>query len=299
MKPFRILGRNIRDAFKSVFRNFSLSIASITCIVITLFLVSIAIILSSNLNSFIQDLQNELTIVVHANKDSTDEDAAVINNKILAMDTVEEVVYHTKEEVRLEMIRDHEAFASIMENWTPETNPLLNRFKIKVTSIDEIKNTAEQIKEMENVYSVMYGEHVVDQIIPIFKIVERVAIVVVLALILVTAFLISNTIKLTIFARKSEIEIMRLVGTSNLVIRMPFLFEGLILGIIGAILPIIVSIYGYILFYDYVNGSLFSNIFILIKPLPFIFYLSVLLLGIGAIVGMVGSYRAVRKYLKI
>ena len=299
MKLFRILGRNIRDAFKSVFRNFSLSIASITCIVITLFLVSIAIILSHNLNSFIRDLQNELTIVVHADKDSTDEDAKVIYDNLLAMPTVEEVVFNTKEEVRQEMMRDHEAFAKIMENWTEETNPLLNRFKIKVTSIDDIKSTAEQIKEMEHIYSVTYGEHVIDQIIPIFKIVERVAIIVVAALILVTAFLISNTIKLTIFARKSQIEIMRLVGTSNLVIRMPFLFEGLILGIIGAILPIIVSVYGYIIFYDYVNGSLFSNIFILIKPLPFVFYLGLLLLGIGAIVGMFGSYRAVRKYLKI
>jgi len=299
MKPFRILGRNIRDAIKSVFRNFSLSIASITCIVITLFLVSIAILLSSNLNSFIQDLQNELTIVVHADEDSTDEDAKIIYDKLRAMPTIEEIVYNTKEEVRLEMIRDHEAFASIMENWTEETNPLLNRFKIKVKSVDDIKSTAEQIQKLEHIYSVTYGEHVVDQIIPIFRIVERVAIIVVAALILVTAFLISNTIKLTIFARKSEIEIMRLVGTSNLVIRMPFLFEGLILGIMGSILPIIASVYGYIIFYDYVNGSLFSNIFILIKPLPSIFYLSALLLGVGAIVGMFGSYRAVRKYLKI
>ena len=299
MKPFRLLGRNIRDAFKSVFRNFSLSIASITCVVITLFLVSIAIILSSNINSFIQDLQDELTIVAWAEADSSDEDAEKIYEKLLEMSTVEEVVFDTKEEVRQEMIRNQEAFASILEQWTEENNPLLNRFKIRVTSIEEFRNTAEQIEKMENIYTVRYGEHLVDQIIPIFRMVERIAIIVVLGLILVTAFLISNTIRLTIFARKSEIEIMRLVGTSNFVIRMPFLFEGLILGIIGSILPILVSVYGYMIFYDYVNGTLFSNIFVLIKPLPFVFYLSVLLLGVGAVVGMFGSYRAVRKYLKI
>lgn len=121
----------------------------------------------------------------------------------------------------------------------------------------------------------------------------------VLALIVVTAFLISNTIKITIFSRKREIEIMRLVGASNLNIKIPFLFEGLFLGIFGSIIPILGTIYGYTALYNNFNGQLFSPFIQLLKPEPFIYIISAILLGIGILVGMFGSSRAVKKHLKI
>ena len=99
--------------------------------------------------------------------------------------------------------------------------------------------------------------------------------------------------------RKKEIDIMRLVGTSNTVIRLPFLFEGLFLGLIGSIIPILCTIYGYVFFYEKMNGVVFTDIITLIKPYNFVFKVSFILLIIGGIVGMFGSYKAVRKYLKI
>ena len=132
-----------------------------------------------------------------------------------------------------------------------------------------------------------------------FDIIQKVTIVIVCALILVTAFLISNTIKLTIFSRKNEIEIMRLVGTSNFAIRQPFIIEGFILGVIGAIIPVIITVYGYILFYDHFDGYLFSHIIELIRPMNLVWFVSLILVIVGGIVGMFGSARAVRKYLKI
>ena len=299
MKPFRILGRNIRDAFKSVFRNFSLSLASITCIVITLVLVSIGLILSQNVNYFINDLESELTIVAYIKTEIVNEDIASLTSRIKEMDRVTEVVYSTKEEIKNEMIAEYPEFETIMNPWTEESNPLLNRYKIKVMDANDIKGVANKIKDMNMIDSVVYGERIVDQILPVFNVVKNVTVIIVLGLILVTTFLISNTIKLTIYARRNEIEIMRLVGTSNIVIKLPFLFEGLFLGVLGAILPIILSIYGYIMLYDNTNGYIFSNIFRLVKPNPFVFYLAGLLLGVGAVVGMLGSWRAARKYLKI
>ena len=122
---------------------------------------------------------------------------------------------------------------------------------------------------------------------------------IVVALILVTAFLINNTIKLTIFSRRSEIEIMRLVGTSNFAIKLPFIFEGLFLGAIGAIIPVILTIYGYIIAYSRLDGHLFSKMISLVKPFGFVLYVSLILVAIGALVGVIGSYKAVRKYLKV
>src|SRR5574344_1314903 len=177
MKAIRILGRTIRDAFKSVWRNFSLSIASITCIAITLILVAMALVISDNVNHFTEKLENELSIVVYLNEDTTSEQASSIQDDIKKMASYQ-------------------------------------------------KLTAKAISEINGVKSAKYGEDTVDQMVVVFRVVERATLVIVAALILVTTFLISNTIKLTIYSRRNEIEIMRLVGTSNSVIKLPFIFEG-------------------------------------------------------------------------
>ena len=139
----------------------------------------------------------------------------------------------------------------------------------------------------------------VEQLVAVFDVVRKICLGMVVALIVVTAFLISNTIKITIFSRKREIEIMRLVGASNLNIKIPFIFEGLFLGVIGSIIPIIATIYGYTVLFENFNGQLFSPFIKLVPAEPFVYIVSLILLGLGVIVGMFGSYKAVRKYLKI
>jgi cell division transport system permease protein len=133
----------------------------------------------------------------------------------------------------------------------------------------------------------------------IFDIVEKVLIAIVILFVIVTAFLIANTIKLTIFSRRKEIEIMRLVGASNSNIRLPFIIEGLFIGIFGAIIPILLSIYGYDSLYNFFGGRIYNSFLQLVNPQPFVYIISLILLGIGIFVGMIGSARAVRKYLKI
>lgn len=297
MKMFRILGRNIRDAVKSVFRNFSLSIASITCITITLILVSISMIISYNINNFTKTLEDELNIVVYLDKNITPEERSVVEQNIKNIENVESVVLKTKEQWKSEMQSDSEKMDVILSYL--ETNPLMDSFIVKVKAVDHLSETAKEIKKMDKIEEAKYGEDLVDNVLSVFNVIEKSTIAIVVALILVTIFLIGNTIKLTIFSRRNEIEIMRLVGASNLVIRLPFLFEGFFLGALGALIPIIVTIYGYILAFDALDGYLFSNIIKLVTPTPFIFFVALILLGIGAIVGMIGSYRAVRKYLKI
>ena len=147
---------------------------------------------------------------------------------------------------------------------------------------------------------VKYGEGMVEQLVTVFDMVRKISIVIVAALVVVTAFLITNTIKITIFSRKREIEIMRLVGASNISIKIPFIIEGLFIGIIGSVIPIIITIFGYTTLYDFFDGKLFnSSLATLVEPMPFIYNVSGVLLLIGIIVGMIGSYQAVRKYLKI
>ena len=299
MKAFRILGRNIRDSFKSVFRNFSLSLASISCITITLLVVSVAIILTYNVNNFAESVEKDVTIVAFLDVDITEEETKKVEDEIKKLDNIDTYIYRSKTDITNEMMDSSEVFSSIMSEWTEDENPLQATFQVKVINIETIGDVAEKIKNIDNVSVVKYGEGMVEQLVSVFDTVKNISLIVVLALILVTAFLISNTIKITIFSRRREIEIMRLVGASNINIKIPFLFEGLFLGIIGSIIPVLVTIYGYVAIYNKFGGKLFTQIIQLIKPEPFAYFVSLALVGIGMIVGMFGSWRAVKKHLKI
>lgn len=297
MKALRIFGRSIRDAFKSVIRNFSLSFASIMCTTITLILVAVAIIAACNVENTTKMVEGELSIVVYLKEDVTEEKIDNIKSELKAQDNIEEYVFKSKEEWKTEMSEYDDAFETVL-NYLDE-NPLLDSFIVKVKEVRDLDETAEYIKAIDGIETVKYGEGMVETVISVFDVLQKVVVVVVIALIIVTGFLISNTIKLTIFSRRSEIEIMRLVGASNISIKLPFLFEGFIIGIIGSIIPICITIYGYVILYSTMHGKLLSNMFVLIKPYNFVFYVSMILVVIGALVGMYGSLKAVRKYLKI
>ena len=300
MKFFRNIRRYFRDAMKSVIRNFSLSLASISCIAITLIVVGISIVLSYNVENMTDSIKKDVTMVVFLKPDTTEDEVKDIQKKITNMGNIEEIKFKPKKEYAEETKERDKVFSFIVDNWTDETNPLLDSFLIKVKEVEEIKNTASSIKKIDKVELVNYGEDMVDQLITVFDVIRKVSIGAVVALILVTAFLIANTIKLAIFSRKTEIEIMRLVGASNISIKIPFIIEGSFIGILGSIIPIILMIYGYTSLYNYFNGKLFgSSLAMLIEPYPFIYLSSLLLLGIGIVVGMFGSHSAVKKYLKI
>ena len=297
MKAIRVFLRSFKEAFKSVFRNFSLSIASVTCTTITLILVSIAILFSYNVNNVTKKLENELTIIVYLEKDVTEEQAKALETKLIDIKNVEEVKFKSKDEWKFEM-QNYSTTLNTTLSYLKE-NPLLDSYIVRVKNVRDLRKTSEQIQKEEIVRSAEYGEGMVEQIVSIFDVVEKVTVVIVFALVLVTAFLINNTIKLTIFSRRSEIEIMRLVGTSNYAIKLPFIFEGLFLGIIGSIIPVIVTIYGYIIAYTRLNGHLFSKMLSLVKPFGFVINVSIVLVLIGSLVGIFASYKAVRKYLKV
>ena len=281
MKALRIISRNIRDSFKSVFRNFSLSLASISCITITLIVVSISIILSYNVNNFAENVEKDVTIVVFLDTNITPEEKDDVEDLIKKIEGVDTYTYQSKGEIAKEMMESSDVFNNIMSSWDDEASPLQSTFQVKVKNIEQIGDVAKKIKKLDHVGTVKYGEGMVEQLVSVFEIVKKVSIGIVIALIVVTAFLIANTIKITIFSRKREIEIMRLVGASNINIKIPFMVEGLILGILGAIIPIIITTYGYSALYNNFDGQLFSPFIKLLKPEPFIFYVSLVLLVIG------------------
>lgn len=299
MKLIRIFNRSIRDSFKSIFRNLSLSVASISCTVITLILVALAILATENVTDMTDKIEKDLTMIVFVGNKASEEEINNVKSELNNIDNIDSITFRSKDEIKNNMSSENETFKKIMDSWGEDENPLQSTYILKVKNINKIKETASTIKNIDKVTLVKYGETMVDRMVSVFDIIKKGCWVIVIALVVVTIFLITNTIKITIFSRRNEINIMRLVGTSNTVIKLPFIFEGLLLGIFGSLIPVILTIFGYTYFYESMGGVILSNLVELTKPNLIIYNTSLALLIIGGAVGMFASARAVRKYLKI
>ena len=140
MKAFRMLGRSIRDAFKSVIRNFSLSLASISCITITLIIVVVAIIASFNVENFTKEIERDLTIVVFMDTNTTEEDIEKIKDKFDNVSNIDTYTYKSKVEVKEEMQAESDVFNTVLSNWDEDESPLKDTFQIKVKDVEKIVN---------------------------------------------------------------------------------------------------------------------------------------------------------------
>ena len=298
MRLFRILGKSISNAFKSIVRNFSLSLASISCTTITLILVSIALLATYNVNSMTKNIEGSMTIVAFIDENANDEEIENVKNSVLSIENVDKdkTVFRSKDEIKNELLKDDQIKETLS---VFDENPLLSTMVVNVKNVRKITSTANEIKNIEKVKNVKYGETIVNEVLNAFDFARYACIAAVIALVLVTVFLNENTIKITIFSRKNEIGIMRLVGTSNTVIKLPFIFEGFILGLIGAILPIVITIFGYTYFYDVLGGKIYTDLLMMVKPSEIVYVSSFVLAIIGSLVGVFGSIKAVRRYLKI
>ena len=301
MNPFRMIRYGVRDAFKSVRRNFSLSLASISCISITLIVVALALLVAFNVENFSQKAGDNVTIVTYLSLGASEDDITEFETTIKGMDNiVEDWKKQTPEERKEELISQEELLSnlgSIIDN--PE-EVFHYRYDLRVKDVSKIEDTKNELKALSIVDTAEYGDATVTRMIDMFDIAGRLATIVALILILVTVFLIVNTIKLTIFSRKREISIMRVVGASNMTIKNPFIIEGFIIGFLGSIVPVLATIFGYKAFYERLDNGHFMTFWLeFLDPNPFIYFVSLIIVIIGVTVGMIGSSRAVRKYLKV
>ena len=220
---------------------------------------------NKNINDFTRNLTKSLSIVAFVDSGSSNEEIERIKNEISSIENVktDEIIYKDRKTVKEETLEKAEkgsTIYTIVSTWEDDNNPLQPEFIIYVKDAKKLEKTADDISNIDKVKSVKYAKEVNKQMTPVIDIVQKISIIIIIGLIVVTVFLIGNTIKLTIYARSEEIEIMRLVGISNTVIRLPFVIEGTILGFLGSIIPIAVTIWGYTICYDRLGGILFSPI---------------------------------------
>jgi cell division transport system permease protein len=288
--------RHIREGFKSLGRNGWMTFASISAVTVTLILVGTFLSIIMNVNNMATSLEEDVEVHAYIDIIATPEMHDKLKGEIEKLDQVDSIVFSSKEE-ELEKLKKNFGDEAKAFDLIEQENPLHDTFIIKAKDPQEIPALAEEIKVLDNVAKVNYGQGKVEKLFDTVNTIRNVGVVLIIGLLFTAMFLISNTIKVTIFARKEEIEIMRLVGAKNSFIRWPFLIEGLLLGMLGSIIPIIFVLVTYQSSYSMITDKM--NGMIEVMPLfPYAFIISLILLLIGGCIGMWGSVMSIRKFLK-
>lgn len=288
--------RPIKEAFYGFLRHFSMSFSSMVAVTVTLLLISLFLILSVNVQEITRSVEDKIQI--HVQLDDSVLDASAISTQIKALDNVVEVSYSSKDTELDAFIASYGEDGVIFEMYRGENNPLKNALIVELSDNTNINSTTQSIATMEGVLKANYGGDSTLKLVDLLSNVQEGGLVLVLVLGLLALILIVNTIKITIQARSVEIQIMRTIGASNLFIQMPFVLEGVFIGLFGSLIPIIVTIWGYAYAYNALGGILFTELFPLRDIYPFVLQLSYLLMLLGIILGLVGSYISVSRYLR-
>ncbi len=273
-----------------------MTFASVSAVTVTLLLVGVFLVIMMNMNKFASDLENDVEIRTHVELTATEEEEAELRKQIEKIDLIDSIEYSSKDKELDHLIDTMGDSWSLFEG---QENPLRNVFIVKAKSPTDTAVIAKQIRKLDNVYAAEYGEAKVERLFNVLKTSRNVGIFLIAGLVFTAMFLISNTIKITIFARRREIEIMKLVGATNWFIRWPFLLEGIWLGILGSLIPIAAVATGYYYAYDFLVTRIPQQ---LVQPLefsPFVYQISLLLVLVGVIIGGWGSFMSVRRFLKV
>lgn len=294
----RTIRRHIRDSFRSLIRNGWMTFASISAVTITLILVGVFFVILMNLNKIATDIEEDVSIRVHIDLLATDEEQQQLKKQIEGIPEVDTIDYSPKEQELENMIESLGEEGEVFRLFEQD-NPLYDVFVVKTKDPIDTQKVAKQIETFDFVYKAKYGEEDIDKLFSFIETSRNVGLVLIIGLLFTAMFLISNTIKITIVARRREIEIMRLVGATNSFIRWPFFLEGLLLGVLGSILPIALISFVYTYAYNYLTPKLEGHFFQLLEIDPFLYQVAGLLLLLGAFIGVWGSLMSVRKFLKI
>lgn len=295
----RTIRRHFRESLKSLSRNGWMTFASISAVTVTLLLVGVFTVIMMNLNKVADDIENdvEIRVLIEIIEDPAEAKAAEekLMNEIKSLPDVEEVVYSSKEQELNNLIEDFGDDLSLFE----QSNPLRNVLYVKATDPQQTIAVAKKIEKLDNTYDVKYGEGKVEKLFTTLNTSRNVGLVLILGLLFTAIFLISNTIRITIIARKDEIEIMKLVGATNSFVRIPFVLEGMWLGILGAIIPMVVVSIVYYNVYNILQPRLHGQLLQMLNVTPLLYQVNALILLLGIFIGIWGSFMSVRRFLKI
>ena len=294
MKLIRNFFRHIRDSFRNLFRNGWMTTASILAMTVAMFMVGSLVLVFANVQKLTNEVEQEIQVRVNIDPVASEADEETLGEEIAAIEFVEEVIYRSKED---ELAEYQEIITENFDELEGDSNPLNNMYLVHVTGPQNIEIVVDQINALDNVLVANLGSIDLSGLINAIEVTRYVLALLAAVFVVIAVLLISNTIRLTIYARQTEIEIMRLVGAKNSFIRAPFVYEGATIGLIGSAFAIAVL---YAVYQGLQNaaGELFAiNTSFLIPTMPSIIFIGIGIGILGILLGVMGARRSVRKLL--
>lgn len=294
---FRILKNIIKHGFQGVWRNRGMGLASISSITAVLIILGIVLIMVLSINNVVIDTKSRFDEVqIFLEDEITDEQLARIENEAKNTQGVLSVVFQSKEQALETMKKQWEEDAYLLEGL--ETNPLPNSLIVQLKDIEYADLVVDKVSGFQGIEEIKYNKDIIDKLILFSNYIRAGGLVIVAILILVSIFIISNTIKITVTARRREIDIMKYVGATNGYIRGPFIIEGLVFGLIGAIISILIVYYGYGYFFNRVNDRLYVLFTVyLVSPKVLMKDIAIIFTSIGLGIGTIGSLVSLKRFL--
>jgi cell division transport system permease protein len=292
------IGRHIKEGFIGVIRHSAMSVSAATAVTITLLLVSLFLLLTLNIQQITKNVEESVQIHVKILDSTSAELIKTTEVEITKLPGVRKVTYSDKNSELDRFIASFGADGKIFEMYRGENNPLRNAYLVDVQKSAALDVLAAKIQTLKGIESVNYGGENTLRLVSMMDSISKGGLMLVTILSFLAIFLISNTIKITIYARSVEIHIMRTLGATNHFIRFPFLIEGILIGLLGSILPILITIFGYQYLYTSLNGVLVSNLLIMRPVFPMVFQVSGILAGLAVVVGLTGSFISVTRHLR-
>ena len=287
----------ISQACRSFVRNGLMSITSIFTVLCCMLILGLFLIISINVNYIANQIQDQCQIQAFIDEKTSDSQLSLIKTQLEALDNVSSAELFTKED-SLEYMREMFAENADALDGLEDDNPFRDSYKISLKDLSLATQTIEQIKTVTGVADVENKQAMMDNVLNVTNTIKHLSFWIMLILGLVSIFIISNTIKLALYARRKEINVMKFVGATNWFIRWPFVFEGIIIGIIGAVIAFALISWGYVIALGWVSG--FNLDMFSFKTYGDIWWILLsCFIGIGAFIGAAGSGISIRKHLDV
>ena len=289
---------NIKQGFKGLVASKTMTAISIGSITSSLIIFGIVLMIILNINQLVLSTKDQITEVrVFLNDNMGQQDIENLNNKINLIDNVKTVKYQTKEE----------SFNSMKKSWGEDKyllegieNPLQNSFIITVNDPKYIEGIVTTLKTYDDIDDITYYQDVINKFVAISETLKKIGLGMIICLLVVSIVILSNTIKSRVYSKKEEIGIMKYIGASDWFVISPFIIEGVIIGLLGALIALIISTFMYGYLYSKLNEALYSFIpNILLTTTDIIGLLSITFISIGIVIGAFGSIISVKKHLRV
>lgn len=286
----------IKEVYTSFKRNIWMTLASIFTVVLSLFILGFFSIVILNLNKMADTLESQVQISVYLKDDLSQEEIDETKETLSKIEGLQDIKFTTREEA-MKNFKERLGDQQFLLDALDDTNPLPDSFSLTVTSPQQVKTIADTAAALDSVESASYSQDIINHLFNLTHLIRLIGVALIILLTGAAIFIISNTIRLTVFARRKEIAIMKYVGATDWFIRWPFLLEGICLGFIGGGLA---TIFLYIV-YNQVTQEIYEAMafFPLIPQHPFIDYISLAILVAGIIIGTLGSTISLKRFLKV